>query len=70
MRVDCRGVEICAPVECSVCGGKIATRPDGSIRNHAGRNGEHCAGSTPHDPVVRAINAARAIIAKAYGEDE
>jgi hypothetical protein len=57
MRVDARGIEICAPVECSVCGGKIATRPDGSIRNHAGRAGNQCPGSTPHDPVVRAISA-------------
>jgi hypothetical protein len=57
MAVDQRGVEICAPIRCSVCGGNIATRPDGSIRNHAGRTGNHCPGSTHHDPAVRATRA-------------
>lgn len=54
MRVDIRGVEICAPVECPFCLGKIATRPDGSIRNHAGRGGNRCPGSTSHDSAIRA----------------
>jgi hypothetical protein len=51
------GVEICAPVECQVCGRQVATRPDGSIRNHAGHGATNCPGSTHHDPVVRAANA-------------
>jgi ribosomal protein S27E len=52
------GVEICAPVECQVCGRQVATRPDGSIRNHTGRySAIRCPGSTHHDPVVRAVNA-------------
>lgn len=59
MAVDIRGVEICAPVECPDCGGRIATRPDGSIRNHAGRDGRHCDGSTHHDPAVRAARGAK-----------
>lgn len=60
-----RGVEICAPVECPDCLGQISTRPDGSIRNHAGRGGQRCSGSTHHDPEVRALAAIREIITKA-----
>lgn len=41
--VDTRGVEICAPVECPACRRAVATRPDGSIRNHAGRGAVNCA---------------------------
>lgn len=35
MALDAHGVEICAPVECPICGQRISSRPDGSPRNHS-----------------------------------
>lgn len=34
MALDRHGVEICAPVMCPTCGERVASRPDGSPRNH------------------------------------
>lgn len=35
MALDQHGVEICAPVICPGCGARVASRPDGSPRNHS-----------------------------------
>lgn len=32
---DAKGLEICSPKVCPVCGDTVSTRPDGSVRYHS-----------------------------------
>ena len=33
--LDAKGIAICPPRRCSICGDMVSTRPDGSLRSHS-----------------------------------